>query len=54
MAERLKISLNLERCQELYLSYLNKVTIEEDYNLAASDLEKLLELGEKIGIACLI
>jgi len=54
LAERLKISLNLERCQELYLSYLNKVTIEEDYNLAASDLEKLLELGEKIGIACLI
>lgn len=54
LACRLKIGLNLNHSQELYLHFLNNVTTEENLNLAASDLAKLLELGEKIGIACQI
>ncbi|AFY73284.1 alpha-amylase/alpha-mannosidase [Synechococcus sp. PCC 7502] len=54
LAQDLKIPLNLDRSQELYLSYLTKVTTEEDQDLIAADRSQLLTLGEKIGIACQI
>jgi alpha-amylase/alpha-mannosidase (GH57 family) len=54
LAERLKIFLNLNHSQELYLSYLTQATIEEYPNLATLDVTKLLELGERMGIACQI
>lgn len=51
LGRELKIPLNLDRCQELYLSYLNKL---EACSFADLNLAKLLELGEEIGIACRI
>lgn len=54
LSAQLNVSLNLDHSQELYLNYLTKVTSEADHNLVASDLVKLLELGDRIGIACLI
>jgi len=54
LAERLNIFLNLNHSQELYLNYLTAATIEDYPNLATLDLIKLLELGERMGIACQI
>ncbi len=52
LANELNVVPSLERSQEFYLSYLTKT--EEEHYLTAVDLDKLLVLGEKIGIACQI